>query len=221
MRYIILLSFLFLIPVSKAEVHIEPYGNVGGSILSNSVYFNYALGARLGYRVLSVATGVDLFWTHYGMGSGSGVRVTDNPSTLPARGMDQVDRSLYIHYSQDPKPFQPFSIGAFAAMELPLLFNAYGTLFYSFGNRESVNHQGYGAKAGISWMSTFYVQLNAELQWARYVCNGQTDAECIDHKNFNVLSAMVSVSVPLSIDIFDFGSSEDSEDSEEISSEIE
>ncbi len=216
MKYIVLLSFLFLIPVSKAEVHIEPYGNVGGSVISNSVHFNYALGARLGYRVLSVATGVDLFWTHYGTGSDSGVSFTENPSVPPERGMDQVGHYLSIQYSQNPKPFQPFSIGVFAAVELPILFDAYGTLFYSFGDKESINHQGYGAKAGISWMSAFYVQLNAELQWSHYMCNGSTDAECIDHKSFSVLSAMLSVSIPLSTDMFDFGGSEDSEETESV-----
>ena len=226
MKYIILLSFLFLIPVSQAKVHVEPYGNIGGYYSGSKVFakqlsLNYTLGARLGYQVLSIATGLDFFWTYYS--TGYPPLITQNNSTSdPVRGFDQVDRSVFIIHSQSPEPFQPFSIGAFAAVELPFLVNAYGTLFYSFGDKDSISYQGYGVKAGVSWLSTFYIQVNAELQWSQYICGGETEAKCIDRKSFDTLSAMLSISVPLSFDVFDFGNSTDSSDDlEEEGSEVE
>ena len=220
MRYIILLGFLFLIPVSHAEIYAEPYGSIGGSyagskVFSRSLFLNYALGGRVGYRFMSVATGLDLFWTHYSTGNGASPRVVGIHSSPPLKGFNQAKRSVYVHYSSTAVSFQPFSVGVFAVVDLPILFNAYGTVFYSLGTKSSINHQGYGAKAGISYLSAFYVQVNLELQWSQYICDGKKSSDCMDHKNFNIISAMLSVSVPLSDDIFDFGRSEDSE--EEIS----
>ena len=237
MKYIILLSFLFLIPVSQAEVHIEPYGNIGASYssASKSPFLNYALGARLGYRFLSMGAGLDLFWTHYNTGNGVG-EVYIHHAREEEKGFGQSEKGVRIRPSNAVRSFQPFSIGAFVVVDLPFLFNTYGTIFYSFGERKFINHQGYGLKAGASYLSTFHVQLNLELQWSHYICMAQADCLKSKSSDFNILSAMLSLSVPLSTDIFDFDSfggsdsdgsdsdgsdSDDSDSSEENESEVE
>ncbi len=221
MKYcVILLSFLCIVPVSKGKVHIEPYGNIGGSysssISSGPLFMNYALGARLGYQFLSVSTGLDLFWTHYGTGTSSNVQhVEVHYSSEPNKGFNQASKSVSFHHSEVREPFQPFSLGAFVALDLPLLFNTYGTVFYTFG-KKTVSHQGYGIKAGLSYLSSFYVQLNLEFQWAHYTC--MEEAQCSSSRSFNVISAALSLSVPFSTDFFNFGREEvpedDTEDSE-------
>lgn len=228
MKYIIFLIFLFLIPVSQAEVHFEPYGSIGASYSSSvspgPLFMNYVLGARLGYRFLSVSTGLDLFWTHYDTGNGKGSSHLEvRPSSESTKGFNEPGIGTSIQYSEVSEPFQPLSIGAFAIVDLPILFNAYGTAFYSFGDRRSINHQGYGLKAGVSYLSTFYLQVNLELQWSHYICAEKAD--CLNQSNsFNILSAMLSLSLPLSTDIFDFDDSDNfdnSDSSEEEESEIE
>lgn len=214
--YIILLSFLCFVPISKATVHIEPYGNIGGSysssLSSEPLFMNYALGARLGYQFLSISAGLDLFWTHYGVGSGSSVQHLEvYHSSEPNKGFNQAVESVSFQYSEVRDPFQPFSLGAFVALDLPFLFNAYGSVFYTFGEK-TVSYQGYGVKAGLSYLSSFYVQLNLELQWAHYMCS-TAEAQCSSSNNFSIISTALSLSVPISTDFFNFGR-EDSEDSE-------
>ena len=216
MKYIIFLSFLFFIPVSQAEIHIEPYVT-GGVAYSSSIsssnessfksssdsfFMTFGLGGRFGYSFSLVNVGLDLFWTHYNTGR-SVRQVRVEPS-------DKKDEGSHVYFSELPGHFQPFSIGLFTSVDLPFLFNAYGTVFYSIpAENRNVNYQGYGVKGGLSYLSAFYVQLNLELQWGYYMCTESTDCS----KGFNIISALLSVSVPLSTDIFNFGSDPDSEDS--------
>ena len=216
MKYIIvLLVFLFFVSPSYAKLHIEPYGSVGGSYassLSSPLFMTYALGGRLGYRFPVVSTGVDLFWTHYDTGSSSGSHslVDVYHQSGSVKGFSQAGESLSIHHSEVSEHFQPFSIGAFAVVELPLLFDAYGTLFYTFGEKSTLNHHGYGVKAGVSFLSTFHFQFNVELQWSHYIC-AEGKVNC--SKNFDIFSAIFSLSLPLSSDML--GSWADSTDSDD------
>jgi len=217
MKYIVFLGFLFFVPASHAKLHIEPYGNIGGSyassLSSGPLFMAYALGARLGYRFPIVSTGMDLFWTHYDTGSSAGSNhlVDVHHQHGSVKGFSQAGESLSIHHSEVSEHFQPFSIGAFAVVELPLLFNVYGTLFYTFGEKSALNHHGYGAKAGVSFLSTFHFQFNLELPWSHYMCTGVEEVNC--SKNFDIFSALFSVSLPLSSDVFNsWSGSEYSED---------
>ena len=218
MKYIIFLSFLFLIPISsQAEIHFEPYGSVGGSYSSFSsrpLFMTYALGGRIGYRFSSIAAGMDLFWTHHNTGSSSDTshHLEINRGSSNDRGFSQAGKTVSLHYSELSAPFQPFAIGAFASMELPLIFNVYGTLFYAFGDKNKVQHQGFGIKGGVSYLSSFYLQFNLELQYAYYNCMEQ--ARC-SGGNFGMISALLSLSVPLSSNILDFGVDSSYEGSEE------
>lgn len=212
MKYIILLSFLCFIPVSQAEIHIEPYVNAGGAYSSsipsspNSLFMVFSLGGRFGYNFTPISVGFDLFWTHYAPSSGiHHMRSGSSEASRP--GFDTGPGSTFEH-SKTREVFQPFSLGVFTSVDLPFLFNAYGTIFYSIPAESiNVNYQGYGARAGLSYLSAFYVQLNVELQWAYYTCTESVN--CSD--DFNIFSALLSVSVPFSTDIFDFGDSSDSE----------
>ena len=216
--YIVLLSFLLFLPISRAKVHIEPYGSVGGSysssVSSSPLFLNYGLGARLGYNFSFLSAGLDLFWTHYNIGSSSSVQHLEvYHSTEPTKGFNQAGESLALHYSEVREPFQPFSLGAFVVVDLPFLFNTYGTVFYTFG-KKTVNHQGYGVKAGLSYLSAYYVQVNLELQWANYTCSEPESEQC-SSGGFDILSVALSLSVPISTHFFDFGREDTEEDSEE------
>ncbi len=223
MKYIIFLSFLFFIPVSQAEIQFEPYGNIGASyssVSSRPVFMTYVLGGRVGYSLASLSVGLDLFWTHHNIGGNSSsqhhLEVFHQSSTV--KGFGQAADSVSFQYSEVSRPFEPFSMGVFGALELPFLFDVYGTFFYTFGEKKSVNHHGIGAKAGASYLIAFYVKLNVELQYAYYKCIEL--AKC--SQNFGIFSAMFSLSLPLSSDIFDFGvgSSEDPGDSEGSAEEV-
>lgn len=221
MKYIILLSFLFFIPISKAEIHIEPYVN-GGAAYSSSIsssdksgtlLMTFGLGSRFGYSFSPMSVGLDLFWTHYNTGS-SGTHHVDIRNPQPDKGNHQPDKgfvgpSSSIVFSVLPGNFQPFSIGLFTALDLPFLFNAYGTVFYSIpAERRNANYQGYGVRGGLSYLSASYVQFNLELQWGYYMCAGSDSCS----NDFNIISALLSISVPFSTDIFDFGNVSDSEE---------
>ena len=226
-RIIISLVFLLLAPVSYAGLHIEPYVSGGGSysstISSNPIIFmNFTGGARLGWRFLSLSAGVDLFWTHFNTGSSSSLQHLEvYHSSEPTKGFSQAGNSVSLQYSESRDPFQPFSVGAFVAVDLPLLFNAYGSAFYSFGNKSNISHQGYGAKAGVSYLSSFFAQLNLELQWVNYMC--QEQARC-SGSGFDIMSVALSVSVPIPTGAGDFASGlfnfdDGSSDSEEVAEE--
>ena len=220
MKYIILLSFLFFIPISQADIHIEPYASAGGSYSASipsspdSFFMSFAVGGRFGYSFLGASLGFDLFWNHYSPGI-SGIHNVRYDSQPIEPGFNQ-GRGSFLEYSVAREPFQPFSIGLFTAIDLPFLFNVYGTVFYSIP-AESVNadYQGYGMKAGMSYISAFYVQLNLEFQWAYYHCVERMSCS----NNFNILSAFVSLSLPFSTDVFDFGNVDDSENSDTEESE--
>ncbi|MDE0119197.1 MAG: hypothetical protein OXM55_04225 [Bdellovibrionales bacterium] len=217
MKYIIFLSSLLLLPISsQAQIHLEPYGSLGASYSSSSsrpLFMSYVLGSRIGYHFLPLAAaGIDLFWTHYSTGSNStrSHHLEIHRGLTGDRGFSQAGKTVSLNYSQLSTPFQPFAIGAFVSVELPFIFNAYGTLFYTFGDKNQVQHQGGGIKGGVSYLSAFYVQVNLELQYAYYRCVEQ--ARC--SANFSVISALLSLSVPIPSYIFGFGSSS-SEDREE------
>lgn len=215
---IFLSSLLFIIPISQAGIHVEPYGSVGGSysggVAKNSSFFmNYDLGGRLGYNFsdFGFGLGLDLFWTHYGSGEGA----TSSTVFIPPSKEKGPDKSPEIYTREVDVDYQPFSIGVFGRVDLPFLFDAYSTVFYTFGEKKLIGYQGYGVKVGASYLSDFFVQLNLELKWANYIC---TEAECDD--SFNIFSLLVSLSVPLPEDIFDFGSgsSSDMENSDSLDS---
>ena len=219
MKYIILFSFLLFIPLSsEGNIHIEPYGSLGASYSSSSsrpLFMSYALGGRIGYSFVPIVAGIDLFWSHHSIG-GSSTRshhLEIYRGLNKDRGFSQAGKTVSLHYSQLSSPFQPFSIGAFVSVDLPFIFNVYGTLFYTFGDKNQLQHQGVGIKGGMSYLSAFYVQLNLELQYAYYSCIEQ--ARC--SSDFNSISALLSLSVPLPSSIFGFGlSSFSSKSTEEV-----
>ena len=223
MKYIIFFTMLFFTHITQAQLHVEPYGNMGavyatgaqGSTLS----LNYGLGGRVGYRVVSVVLGVDAFWNYYSTGSTAGA-VSILGSETPEKGFSQAQSTSSLQYSTGDKNFSPISVGIFVAIDLPFLFDAYGTVFYSFvmGQNAGLQPQnGYGAKVGISYLSAFYVKLNLEAQWAQYNCN--VEGGCPGYHN-NYISGMFSVSVPLSFDIFGGGGESSVEDDSPVEEEI-
>ena len=200
---------------TKANIHIEPYGSIGGAYsssvrpsASSSFFMHYVLGGRLGYDLSLVKVGVDVFWTYYDIGSNDPpVEVHHTPKNL--KGFEQAGTSLGIEADRKHTAFTPLSIGVWTAVDLPFLISAYGSLFYALGGKKDfLNHRGYGLKVGASWLAVTYFQLNAEVKWAYYMC--QKDPQC--SPDFPVLSASISVSVPLSFNPF---SSEDLQDSKE------
>ena len=174
----------------------------------------YDLGGRLGYNFsdFGLGLGIDLFWTHYGL-AGSVTQPTVLVSPSKIRG---PDASPTIHSREVDTNFQPFSIGIFGKVDLPFLFDAYSTVFYTFGEKKLIGYQGYGVKIGASYLSSFFVQFNLELKWANYIC---TESQC--NSGFNIFSLLASLSVPLPEDIFDFGSSSSSDLESSDSSESE
>lgn len=211
---IFLSSLLFIVPISQAGIHVEPYGSVGGSYSGGAAskpafFMNYDLGGRLGYNFsdFGFGVGIDLFWTQYGLSSGKFYSTTVIVSPSPDKNIKPNDTPKF-HKREGDVDYQPFSIGVFGRMDLPFLVDAYSTVFYTFGEKRLVGYQGYGIKAGASYLSSFFVQFNLEFKWANYVC---TEAQCDD--SFNIFSLLFSLSVPLPEDIFDFGggSSSDSE----------
>ena len=175
-KVICFLIFLFFIPIAQAGVHVEPYVSAGGSLSNSissksSIFMAYNLGGRLGYSFLGFSTGLDLSWTYYDVGNNS-----SDPNSTILNSDPVLEEGIKIKPYEVIEDFQPFSIGVFGSVELPFLFNAYGTLFYTFGDRDLLSHQGYGVKAGVSYLSTFFVQLNLELKWANYIC--MAEAKC-------------------------------------------
>ena len=214
MKYIIFFIMLFFTNIAQAELHIEPYGNMGAVYAigeeGNTLSLTYSAGGRIGYRLVAVVLGVDAFWTYYNTGSASSAVVSLNSET-PEKGFSQAQSSSSLQFSSTDKNFSPLSVGAFVAMDLPFLFDAYGTIFYSFVMGQNAVPQpqnGYGAKLGISYLSAFYVKLNLEAQWAQYNCN--TEGGCPGYHT-SYISGMFSVSVPLSFDIFGGGGESSSE----------
>lgn len=211
MKHIIaLLSFLFLmLPwVSRAGIHLEPYADIGGSYASafssRPLFISYSLGGKIAYQFSVFKTGVDLFWTsHNTGGSSSSLQHVEvyHDSQAPVKGFGQAKKSVSLQYSAVSANFQPFSIGAFAEVELPFIFDAYGGLFYTFGDKGGLNHQGFGAKAGFSYFSAFYLKFNLELRYAYYNC---MDQSACSSGNFGILSALFSLSFPFPPDLFDF-----------------
>ena len=209
MRYFILLclSFFVFIPVSQADIHLEPYGGAGISYSRSSesqLFMSYTGGARLGYSFSLLSAGVDLSLHHHRMGDSlttfSSV-VVNKPAT--SVGFSQARDNVNIQYSSSgSSSFTPFSVGAFVGVDLPLLFDCYGSAFMSFGKKDNTSMIGYGLKAGVSYLSLPFVQLNAELQWTYY--GGGSDRQ-IRNNGFQLLSALLSVSVPLSFDADFFG----------------
>lgn len=89
---VFLSSLLFIIPISQAGIHVEPYGSIGGSYsgaaASKPAFFiTYDLGGRLGYSFSGFGLGIDLFWTHHGLG-GAKTQPTVIVSPDKVRGPD-------------------------------------------------------------------------------------------------------------------------------------
>ena len=222
------LSVFFFVPLfSIADVLVEPYGGVGGAFApsankkAGSFFMKYTAGGHLGYQISLIKVGLDLFWTHYDTGRSQGV-VTVRPSTQDTRGFTQATKSVGIKSTDEHTAFQPLSIGVWTAVDLPLFFDVYGSLFYAFGKKDSIHHQGYGLKAGVSWSIAPHLQLNLDAKWAYYKCQ---PAKCVSQ--FSVLSALLSLSVPFSLDLFsstpsaEIAKEEDSNDDEEEAESLE
>ena len=206
---------------SWAGLHLEPYVDIGGSFdyasSSKPFFISYSFGGKIAYQFSIVKTGLDLFWTSHNTGSGSSrphVEVFHDSQSV-VKGFGQAKKSVSFQYSKVSANFQPFSIGAFAEMEMPFLLDAYGGLFYTFGDKGGLNHQGFGAKAGLSYFRALYLKLNVELRYAYYNC---MDASSCSEGNFSILSVLLSVSFPFPPDLFDF--SADSSESAEVSSDV-
>ncbi len=203
---------------SRADIHIEPYGSIGGAYsstirpsASSSFFMHYVLGGRLGYDLSLVKVGIDLFWTYYDTGSDD-PPVEVHHTSNKRKGFGQAGTSLDIRANRKHTAFTPLSVGVWTAVDLPFLVDAYGSLFYALGGKKDFfNHRGYGLKLGLSWLAVAYFQLNAEVQWAYYMC--QKDPKC--SSDFPALSALISVSVPLSFDPFSSKNARNPEETEE------
>ena len=223
MKYFILLclSFFVFIPVSQADIHLEPYGGAGvsGSFPEKKLFMSYMGGVRLGYSFSLLSAGLDISLHHHRMG--------DSWATFPSvvvnqprqsKGLSQARDNVSIHYSSSgSSSFNPFSVGAFVEVDLPLFFDCYGAAVLSFGKKNGTSMKGYGLKAGISFLSLPFVDLNAEAGWVYYQGGSQVRSESL-----HLLSVMLSVSVPLSFEVDLFGgdskkkrSDDDSNDNEE------
>ena len=182
-----------------AGLHVEPYGGLGLAYTSfdqRSLSIPFMGGVRLGYKVLNVTAGLDAFATYYRPAKNliaPNVVVT-RPSTTA--GFNQASENTTIHFSRSSEVPIPVSLGVFGTVGVPLLFDVYGGLFYSTSlNRK---YSGPGAKAGITYLSAFFVNLNAELQWMLYSCKGDTCAKKASH----VVAVVLSVSMPFSFGLF-------------------
>jgi len=214
---IVILSFLVLIPLSQAKLYLEPYGSIGtfysgsgaeAEFFNESFFLTYSLGTRLGYSVMNLSAGLDLFWTHHNFSTYIG---TDKVNNRPVNEKFKIGTNVRL---EDPDfEFKPLSIGVFASIDLPLLFNIYGTVFYAFGNKrfktDTVNYNGAGLKLGTSYLA-YYVQLKMEFNWAYYNCA----TDIIGCKgNINVTGVMLSASVPINLfSLLDISFGSDSED---------
>lgn len=211
MKYIILFGICLYTSLASASMHIEPY--LGGGFAYSKVGIadelrahkqlspGFVLGSKFGIKLLSFIAGLDLFYNYYN--TGNSIRmpsvVVHNPST--SVGFSQSSDSVSIQYSSSHNAFQPISIGVFGAIDIPLIVDVYSSVFYSFGKRASSFYHGPGLKAGISYLSAFFAQLNLELQWSHYFCNS---TKCLQSKGIDVLSAMLTISVPFSTKWFGF-----------------
>ena len=206
MYYLFLFSFLIITPASHANVHLEPYVGIGGanSSLDNSTPISlvYNVGARVGYKVLNITAGLDMFFNFYKSPSSFAFPsvVVRNPRTTT--GFTQAGESLAIFYSEKEEPIQPFSIGAFGIFQVPLVIDIYGTAFYSFTGSK---YHGPGLKAGASLPLSFFLNLNLELQWTYYLCK---ESNC-KTPNINALALLLSLSAPFSLNLFDRSTEQD------------
>ena len=199
----LLLIFLIIAPASNANVHLEPYAGIGAAYSSSNnsppVSLIYNLGARAGYKIFNVTTGLDIFFNFYNSASSSSFPVVRKPQTTT--GFKQAGESLSIFYSETDEHILPFFIGAFGIFEVPLLFDVYGTAFYSFADSK---YHGPGLKAGITYISSFFFNLNLELQWTHYFCK---EASCKTSR-INTLALILSLSAPFSLNLFNSSESQ-------------
>ncbi len=210
MKYLILLAVLVLTPISQGKAHLEPYGNLGlsysnyppSSSGSSDFFLNYGIGGRFGYDLFAAVFGLDIFLTSYSRGNTSLFHsvVVNQPSQT--KGFSQGGESVSILYSQLDESFYPISLGVFGLLDLPLFFDTYGTLFYSYGKKGKQVYHGPGLKVGMSYISAFYVQLNAELQVASFFCSSSTACSQQIQDKFYILSGGLSISLPFSADLF-------------------
>ena len=203
MKYFILLclSFFMFIPVSQADIHLEPYGGAGISYSHSSerkLFMSYMGGVRLGYSFSLISAGLDLSYHHHRLSNSYTIPSVVVHQPAESKGLSQARDNVSIQYSSSGgSSFNPFLVGAFVGIDLPLFFDFYGAAFMSFfGKKDNLAMTGYGLKAGISYLSLPFIDLNAEVQWA-YYRGGET---AVSRDNFQLLSVLLSVSVPLSFD---------------------
>ena len=206
MKYFILLglSFFVFIPVSQADIHLEPYGGAGvsGSFPEKKLFMSYMGGVRLGYSFSLLSAGLDLSLHHHRMDKVTKYEIGNKPNEQ-SKGLNQAMDNVFVQHSiSGSSSFNPFSVGAFVKVDLPLFFDFYGAAFISpFGSKKDGSAMtGYGVKAGISFLSLPFVDLNAEARWAYYQGGSQVRKESL-----HLYSVMLSVSVPLSFEVDLFG----------------
>ena len=211
--YIGLWIFCWLAPMwAGAGVLIEPYFGggaaysrmtAGDSVTTAPKHFTttLALGGRLGYEVLKLKGGLDVFYNRFHTGSGFSMPsvVVNNPGV--SKGFRQAGDSVSIKYASTSENFNPLSVGLFGALDLPFILDIYSSLYYSFGKRNARSYSGPGVKVGVSWMSFFFVQFHLEMGWTHYFCKG---SECLQ-TGFNMMSALLMVSFPFSMDLLGAG----------------
>lgn len=182
-----------------ASLQVEPYGGLGLAYTSfdqRSLSIPFMGGVRLGYKVLNVTAGLDAFATYYRPAKNlisPNVVVRNQALT---KGFSQASENTSIQFSRSSEVPVPVSLGLFGTVGVPLLFDVYGGLFYSTSLNK--RYSGPGVKAGITYLSAFFVNLNAELQWVFYSCKGDT---CAKRKS-NVMGVVLSVSMPFSFGLF-------------------
>ncbi len=214
MKFIFLFMFAVIGSSAHGSIYMEPY--LGGGLSYSRIsaddnlstppqYFsrNLSFGWRAGYEFFNMRGGLDIFHNRHYTSSGFNMFsvVVQKPQTN--KGFSQAGDSVSIQYSRITDNFNPTSIGLFGAIDLPFLFDFYGTFFYSFGKKGSLTHHGPGVKVGVSYLSLFFVQLNIELQFTHYSC---PNTECLQ-SSFNMGSLLFLVSVPFSTNMFSWNSS--------------
>ena len=147
--YVIFLCLFFPLK-AFSDIHLEPYGGFGvlghvnkkfsNQLLKDDWYGKLTAGARIGYKKLGLAFGLD------------------------------ISGSQYRPFSDFPEgSFFTVSPGAFASYKLPLLFRIYGTLIpHGFlikpSEGRNINYIARGLKAGISYLSLPFLSINLEYE---------------------------------------------------------
>ncbi len=190
--------------IAYAGFHVEPYAGLGGAYISFDRQADFAMplmaGGRVGYKILNITAGGDVFITYFNPRGFSIPNVVVNKPSR-ASGLSQAGENTSVLYSQSTVVPVPVSFGLFAAVGVPLLVDVYGGLFYSLTLDKK--YKGLGVKAGLTYLSAFFISCNMEFQWVRYSCSREN---CPPAQS---LALMLSLSMPFSFNLFKFSSKGD------------